>query len=120
MASLMKAASRVCKTSFVGSASAVFRSQCSVFRNAIAPAAASRSARGKRYSARRRSFTSETLNPTEMNHEAHEAHVLCVFVLFVATLKYFVAGGGIRAIACFVSGLVSICLARVILKKAIG
>jgi len=57
----------------------------------IAPAAASRSARGKRYSARRRSFTSETLTPTEMNHEAHEAHEdheEIVFVCFCAFCGY--------------------------------
>ena len=47
-------------------------------------------ARGKRYSARRRFFTYETLNPTEMNHEGHEDHeeiVFVLFVLFVAILK---------------------------------
>ena len=46
------------------------------------------SARGKRYSARRRSFTTETLTPTEMNHEGHVDHEEDVFVCFVATLDF--------------------------------
>ncbi len=55
---------------------------------------------------RRRSFTFETLNPTEMNHEGHEEHEEIVFVFFVAILNYFVEGGGSRRYARFVSGRV--------------
>jgi hypothetical protein len=49
-------------------------------------------ARGKRYPARRRSFTFETLNPTEMNHERHEDHEEIVFVCFCAFCGYLEEG----------------------------
>jgi hypothetical protein len=71
-------------------------------------------ARGKRYSARRRFFTYETLNPTEMNHEGHEDHEEIVLVLFCAFCGYLEERGRSRRYARFVSGRVWICLARVI------
>ncbi len=71
-------------------------------------------ARGKRYSVRRRFFTFETLNPTEMNHEGQEDHEEIVFVCFCAFCGYLEERGRSRRYARFVSGRVWICFARVI------